>query len=140
MREAAPKFRARGARVVLVGQGPVDEMDQFCAAHGIDGTLVCLADPDRSAYQAFGLGRGSLADVMGPRLLGAAIKALRHGGGLPHQGQDVRQLGGAFVIDRDGAFRLAQRAETSADRATIDQLLSALPEPENLPRAPRSVG
>ena len=128
MREAAPKFRERGARIAVVGQGPADAMDQFCASHDVDDTFVCLADPERAAYDAFGLTRrGDLGDVMGPKILGAGIRALRYGVGLPGKGQDIRQLGGAFVIDRDGALRLAQRAATSADRATVDSLLAALP-------------
>lgn len=128
MREAAPKFSERGARVAVVGQGPPDPMDDFCASRGVDGTIICLADPERAAYDAFGLERrGDLNDVMGPKILGAGIRAIRFGVGLPGKGQDIRQLGGAFVINRDGSFRLEQRAATSADRATVDQLLAALP-------------
>ena len=128
MREAAPKFGERGARIALVGQGLPDAMDDFCASRGVDGTMICLTDPERAAYDAFGLERrGDLNDVMGPKILGAGIRAIRFGVGLPGKGQDIRQLGGAFVIDRDGTFRLAQRAATSADRATVDELLAALP-------------
>lgn len=128
MREAAPKFGERGARVAVVGQGLPEPMDDFCASRGVDGSLLCLSDPERAAYDAFGLERrGDLNDVMGPKILGAGIKAIRYGVGLPGKGQDIRQLGGAFVIDPDGSLRLAQRAATSADRATVDQLLAALP-------------
>jgi AhpC/TSA antioxidant enzyme len=128
LREAAPKFRERGARIVMVGQGPADAMDEFCASHGVSDAFVCLTDPERTAYDAFGLTRrGDLGDVMGPRVLAAGIKALRYGVSLPGKGQDIRQLGGAFVIDREGGIRLAQRAATSADRATVDSLLAALP-------------
>jgi alkyl-hydroperoxide reductase/thiol specific antioxidant family protein len=128
LREAAPRFKERGARIAVVGQGLPDAMDEFCASRGVDGALICVSDPERAAYDAFGLERrGDLNDVMGPKILGAGIKAFRFGVGLPGKGQDIRQLGGAFVIDRDGTLRLAQRAATSADRATVDQLLAALP-------------
>ena len=128
MREAAPKFRERGARIAVVGQGPAEGMAEFCESHHVSDAFVCLADPERAAYDAFGLTRrGDLGDVMGPKILAAGIKALRFGVSLPGKGQDMRQLGGAFVIDREGGIRFAQRAATAADRATVDSLLSALP-------------
>jgi peroxiredoxin len=128
LREAAPTFRARGAQVAIVGQGDAEGMQEFCRRQQADQALVCLADPDRSAYAAFGLQKGSLGAVLGPRVLGAAVRALRHGGGLPASGQDIYQLGGAFVIDRDRTLRFAQRAASAADRTTVDALLKALPE------------
>jgi hypothetical protein len=127
LREAAPKFGERGARVVVVGQGLPDAMDEFCTSRGVDGELVCLSDPERAAYDAFGLQRhGDLNDLIGPKVFGAGIRAIKYGMRLAGEGQYARQLGGAFVINRDGTFRLQQRAATSADRATVDQLLEAL--------------
>jgi len=122
-----PRFTDKGARLAVVTQGEPDQAAAFCAQHGVADHVTCLADPKREAYRAFGLERGSWNDILGPKVLGAGLRAWRHGVALPPKGQDVRQLGGAFVIDRDGHFRLAHRASSSADRATVDALLAALP-------------
>ena len=127
MREAQPKFAARGARIAVVAQGGADDARSFCDQRGVSDLLLCLADPHREAYRAFGLERGSVNRVMGPKVLAAGLRAWRHGLGLPGRGQDPMQLGGAFVIDRTGQMRLAHRDPTSADHATVDELLAALP-------------
>ena len=68
--------------------------------------FVCLADPGREAYQAFG-------QIAGPRVWAGGIKALLRCGGLPSG--DVRQMPGAFVIDRSGIVQFTHYPSTSAD-------------------------
>ena len=65
-----------------------------------------VSDPDRVLFDAFGLGRGSWLQLVGPRTWAAGFRARRHGVGLPKG--DPRVLAGSFavkgaeVLDADG--------------------------------------
>lgn len=96
----------------MVSMGNAKQTAAFRQRHKLP--FVCLADPGREAYQAFGLGRGTIGQIAGPRVWASGIKALlRGGGGLPSG--DVRQMPGAFVIDRTGIVQFTHYPINSAD-------------------------
>lgn len=85
-------------------------------------------DPQRAAYEIFGLQRASLLRTYGhPDVLLFYARALlqRH---LPdiRRGQDRRQLGGDFVLDRDGTVVLAHRERGPEDRVSVGAILRAV--------------
>jgi peroxiredoxin len=84
-----------------------------------------LADPQREAYQAFRLARGTLGQVAGPRMWLAGLKAtLRGGVGRPSG--DVWQMPGAFVIDREGIVRFAHYPSHTGDLPSHEAMLRAI--------------
>lgn len=89
--------------------------------------LSVLADPDRTVYRAYGLGRGSWWRVWGPRVLGRYARLVRAGGRVerPAPGDDLNQLGGDFVVGPDGMLRLCRPQTGPDDRPTVDELLAA---------------
>jgi peroxiredoxin len=96
---------------------------QLCDSHRI--SFHCLADPDREAYRAFGLQRGGIAQVMGPEVMMKTMRSLFRGNfGLP--GGDVFQLGGSFVIGKDGIIRLAHAASDASDMVSMDTVFAHL--------------
>jgi peroxiredoxin len=96
--------------------------------------FTCLSDPERTAYQAYGLARGSLKQIAGPKVWLKGLKALlRRGAGRP--AGDIMQMPGAFVIDTAGRLRLAHRSADSGDLPTVGELLSAV---ERIPRSANS--
>lgn len=90
--------------------------------------LTVLADPERSVYRAYGLGRGSRWQVWGPKVLGRYAALIRDGGRLerPAPGDDLNQLGGDFVVGPDGRLRLCRPQTGPEDRPSVDELLAAL--------------
>lgn len=92
--------------------------------------LSVVTDEDRSVYRAYGLGRGSVWQVWGPRvwLRYAQLLLRREGGGIekPSGGEDTSQLGGDFVVGRDGRLVLAFRSKGPDDRPTVDALVEAV--------------
>ena len=88
----------------------------------------CLSDEPRVAYRAYGLGRASWLRTLTPRALAPYLKLyFRRGGPRPaYGGQDLRQMGGDFVVGPDGRLALAYASHDPADRPTVDQLLAAL--------------
>lgn len=112
--------------MVAVLQGGPHGAGEFCRQREVP--FRCLADPDRGAYRAFGLQIGGPGKWASPRVLVRGAKLFRKGvaAGLPHPGQDVRQLPGTFVIGRGGIVRLAHYNEDASDNPPIELLLGAL--------------
>ena len=65
-----------------------------------------LADPSRTVYRAYGLGRNSVWRVYGPRILWQYVKWGMQGKPIRLNG-DALQRGGNFVVGRDGRLTLA---------------------------------
>jgi peroxiredoxin len=123
LREAHAEFERRGASIAAVAQGTPSATASLCGRHQVP--FRCFADPTREAYAAFGLGRGSVAQVMGPQvMLKATISAMRGNVGLP--GGDIFQMPGTFVIDRDGIIRLAYRGDDISDLPPVETIFAAL--------------
>ena len=90
--------------------------------------FVIALDPQRGAYRTFGLRRASfLRTYTHPEvvLFYARARLRRHVPDL-HRRQDRRQLGGDFVLDRDGVVVLAHPERGPEDRAPIGEILRAV--------------
>ncbi len=75
-----------------------------------------INDPDRRLYKAFGLGRGGLGLIFGPKVLMRGFRTVlidRHGLGMPSG--DVRQMPGVFLVHRGRILRSFVH-KSSADR------------------------
>ncbi len=87
----------------------------------------CLADPDRAAYKAFGLKRGSWWDVLlNPAVIARGMEAARKGHHIERPIGDGMQLPGTFIIDRSGIVRYARFAHHSGDHPQTGELVMAL--------------
>jgi len=99
--------------VVLVGQGPVDELNNFVREMTLTRSgLTVVTDPSRAVFRTAGLGR--------PRFLGvrAGIETVRElaAGYVPRRSRgDHRQLGGAVLIDRSGRVVYHRRSRSPGD-------------------------
>lgn len=116
-----------GAEVAPVLMGTPSSVGDFCRDRGTP--FPCYADPDRAAYRAFGLAAGSPRRwLLNPSVVRKGARLLRKGVavGLPHTGQDVRQMPGTFVVARGGTVRLAHYGEDAADNPDIRTILGAV--------------
>lgn len=86
-------------RVVLVHQGSVEEGDGFFASRWPE--VAAIADPDFELYSAFGLGAGSIGEVIGPRAIVASVRALVRGNFVGKPVGDVKVMPGAFLLAGD---------------------------------------
>ena len=87
-----------------------------------------LADEERASYRAYGLGRGPWWQVWGLPTLRAYSRLLRGGARLHRPTEDVHQLGGDFVVDREGKLAYVYRSRSPADRPAVDDLVRAVNE------------
>lgn len=116
-----------GLTIAAVTQGNSADTLEFCKRQAPG--IICLSDPQREVYQAFGLGRGTTWQVMlSPDVIRGTVRAREHGHRpeLPPPGQDVMQMSGTFIIGADGRIRLPYYYENIADHAPIDLLLKGV--------------
>jgi NAD(P)-dependent dehydrogenase (short-subunit alcohol dehydrogenase family) len=123
LRDRIGDIRARGAELVIVGNGA----EHFARAFREDFELDCpvLVDPELRSYRAAGLRRGRV-EVLSPRLAGNALRALR--GGFRQTGVegDPWQLGGVFVVRPDGALTYRYASREAGDHPPPEDILAAL--------------
>lgn len=78
------------------------------------------------AYRAYGLGRGSVWKVWGPKVWWAYLRLIRRGRRFQRPTEDTLQLGGDFVVGRDGRLVYAFRSADAADRPSVGDLTAAV--------------
>jgi hypothetical protein len=115
-----------GCSVLVVSQAKPEILALYLARQAWHVTVV--GDPDRAAYRAFGLERTGWLAFFRPRVLLGYFRGLLRGYGLkkPYQGEDVRQLGGDFVLDRERRVVFAYPSADPTDRPGVDDLLWAV--------------
>jgi peroxiredoxin len=117
-----------GLLLAIVSHASPESAKAFCDQRAPNA--VCLADPDRTAYKAYGLYRGTMwQTIISPRIWLSNRRLARQKNflpELPHAGQDAYQMSGTFVIGTDGRIRLPYYYEDIADHPPVDLLLHGI--------------
>jgi peroxiredoxin len=92
-----------------------------------------LLDPEREAYRAYGL-QASALRAWSPRTLWYYLKATWQGREWLGKRGDTDQLGGDFIVDRQGIVRLAQPSRDPLDRPSVNQIFKTLRQLESVKR------
>ena len=122
MRDHHEEFTAKGARVIVIGMGATETARRFKEQQRLPFTV--LVDKKRASYSMLGLTRGSVMDVMGPKVWRKGVTAvIRHGQGIPKE--DPYQLGGAAIV-KDGKLEVVHRAKEASDNLSPEELLESL--------------
>ena len=118
----------KGLCLAIISHASAESAKQFCDQRA--PSAVCLADPDRAAYHAYGLYRGTLwQTILSPRIWLSNRKIARTKGykpELPPAGQDAYQMSGTFIIGMDGRIRLPYYYEDIADHPLVDLILHGI--------------
>ncbi len=120
-------FNERGVRVAAVTMGKPYEAKLFCAQRSPD--VVCLSNPDQSAYKEFNIGKINAQDVFNPASWRAWMKVMGQGFRPGVTGdQDGMQLGATFMIDTDGKVVLAHYNRFMGDNPEMRTLKAIVEE------------
>jgi peroxiredoxin len=125
--ENQDRIRSSGLDIAVIMQGTVGSTAEFAAAFAPG--LYCLADPERAAYRAYGLERGSLFQTfLNLRVLKAVAASRRKGYPVevPPAGQDAMQMSGSFIISREGRIELPYYYDHIADHPPLELMLSGI--------------
>jgi peroxiredoxin len=125
---ARPELEARGLTLAIVTQGTPELAKAFCAERAPGAT--CLADPERRAYAAYGLGRGTAYQTLISPNIWKSNKRLKKTKGwspeTPPAGQDAFVMSGTFIIGTDGRVRLPYYYEDIADHPPVELLIKGI--------------
>ena len=127
MDAARDEFAAANCSVLVVTRARPEVLTQYLARHPRGVPIV--SDPDATAYSAFHLKRIGWLSFLRPRVVfGYLVKILRgYLVRMPYPGEDVRQLGGDFVLNRRREVVFAFASSDPTARPKIPDLLRSLP-------------
>lgn len=122
---ASPELKERNLSLAIVTQGTPGEAKLFCEQRAPG--VICLADPERKAYEAYGLERANVWQSFLSLNVWRSNRRLKRERGwnteLPPHGQDAMQMAGTFIIAADGRIRLPYYYDDIADHPSVDLLL-----------------
>jgi peroxiredoxin len=126
VQEQLPEFDRLGAKIVVISfVAPVRLRQHLSSGRW---SIRMLADPDRKAYQAFGLERATWSQLLRPRAMVVYLKLMLRSR-LPRRPQeDIHQLGGDFIFDASGRIAYEYRSEDPSDRPDPAELLRVIAE------------
>ena len=124
MRRDHHRLTDAGLTLALVGQGTRDETAEF--VQKLKLPYLVLADDERVAYAAYGLIEAGAREFFRPETGRAYLRSVLSGAGGGKPVGNVRQLGGAFIVDRTGIVRLAHPSAYPGDHATTAALEGAV--------------
>lgn len=117
-------FTSRGYTVVAIAQATPTVLTQYLSKNPLPFPI--LSDPDRVAYRAFGLERTSWFTFFRPGVIWGYLRLMLRGTRphTPYAGEDVRQLGGDFVLSRTGELLFTFRSADPTARPSVAELLA----------------
>lgn len=116
--------RTPAIEVLLVVLADVPSSRAFFDQHWPQARVV--ADPQAALYEAFGVGKGRLGALIGPRVWPAALRAARQGHAVGRPVGDVTWLSAQLLVQR-GVVLWAHRARHAGERSALDQVPDVAP-------------
>lgn len=123
LRQHEDIFKGLNTRVAVISFGTFPGARVWLQETAVPFEL--LLDPQMKAYQAYGLER-SLIRSWGPKVWLTYARLLLSGLRWRGVQGDSAQLGGDFIVDKNGIVRLAYRSHDPADRPSLDKIVSLL--------------
>jgi hypothetical protein len=132
-------IRAAGGEVLAVSFTRPDRAAAYLKTHPLPFAALC--DPERQAYRALGLGRARWGSFFRPKVLAGFLRHILKGW-LParpaERDDDLLQLGGDFVLDRQRRLVFAYRSADATDRPPPQALLEAVRQAARAESSPPS--
>lgn len=118
------QLKDAGIDVVAVGHAPPAVTARFVERDALPFAVV--TDVTKASYKAMGLMRVPFYHFFRPRIVWDAIKLLLRGEKIRRltRTEDILQLGGDFLIDRDRRILYAYPSVDATDRAGAETMLS----------------
>ncbi|MCA8948230.1 MAG: AhpC/TSA family protein [Planctomycetes bacterium] len=107
---------------MFVHPASVEDGDKFFSRRAPDARAI--ADPEGVLFAGLGLRRGTLRQVLGPKVLWRSFVALLKGNFVGRPTGNETQLPGAFLV-RGQEIRFAHRARHAGDHPELDAILAA---------------
>lgn len=127
--EQREAIEAQGVGIALVHMADEEEAARLFGSYGL-GDLPRVADTNQAVYRAFGLPKGTVGSLFGPKVWWRGFRAgLMEGHGLGAPRQDPFQMPGVFLVFHGEVIR-TYRHQSAADRPDYVRLAVAEEMPE----------
>ena len=115
------EIEADGTRIALVHMSDGERADEVLSSFGLEG-VAHVRDTGQDLYRAFGLDRGTLMQLAGPRVISRGLIAgWMRGLGIGGIEGDVSRLSGVFLVS-NGEVVHTYRQRDAADQPDFVQL------------------
>ncbi len=115
-----PAIEGRGYRIGVITMSSPRDQAVMMSSYGLE-SASWFSDPDRIAYRALDLRRGSFLQLFGPAVFLGGVRAALRGHGIGPLAGDGFQMPGAFVISKGRIVR-SFRHRSAADRPDYEGL------------------
>lgn len=121
-----PRLTAAGFRTLVIVQATPAVLKPHLDRRPLPFPVV--SDPDRTAYRAFGLGRVGWLHFARPDVMLRYAWLMLRGwlARAPYKGEDIRQLGGDFVLSPSLTVEYARPSRAATDRPSGRAILRAV--------------
>lgn len=120
-----PMILKKGLQPIVVHMGPESTSEELKNEYNLD-SVGWISDPQKKFYAAFGLQRGSLKQLFGPRVVARGFVAgVLKGHGLGAIEGDALQMGGVFLL-RQGQIKKLHDPCDAADVGDWNQILQSI--------------
>jgi hypothetical protein len=121
-----PAIMARGASVVIVGNGTVEQARYFFSAKQLPRTgVTVVTDPDRESFRAAGFERSMLRTFNGSAARAYGTAAVQ-GHRITGLFGDLTQLGGLLVVKPPANPAYLHRSRFAGDHPNMQAVVAAL--------------
>ena len=124
MRRHFREIEARDGTVLAISFEPLERLSQL--SRQMQLPFPILSDPQRNTYRAYGLASGALKNMFAPGTVWAYAKLLSRGSGYQFRKSDMLQMGGDFVLDKDGPVVYEFRGASPHQRPAALGLIEVL--------------
>jgi len=127
--QRADAIKKLGGNVLVVSFAPPDHVARYVKEFPLPFPVV--SDPQLAAYKMLAMKRASFFTFLKPSVLGHYLKHMLHGWKpkMPWQGEDPFQLGGDFVLDKNGRVVFAHPCKDPSDRPSAAELVNEMRKP-----------
>jgi peroxiredoxin len=124
---AVPTILDRGAQVLIVGNGSVEQARRFFSSKKLprDGVAV-VTDPERESYRAAGLERGYARTFLHPGAQRAFGAARGQGHRVTGLFGDLTQLGGLLVVKPPASLAYFHKSRFAGDHPDMSEVVAVL--------------
>lgn len=126
MDAARERLAARGCSVLVVCHAKPETLAKYLAKRSWHVPIV--SDPERAVYSAFTLKRTGWLTFLRPDVMLGYMWGMLRGylARVPYAGEDVLQLGGDFILDRDRKIVYTYTQSKPTGRPSPRKLLATL--------------
>jgi len=116
------KGSLKNLKPIFVHMSDVERGAEFFESYGLKG-VAHISNADKSLYKEFGLVRGTLNQVIGPKVIAAGVKDLFKFGIGKIEG-DSLQMQGAFILEGESVAK-SFKSKTVSDTVDFSNFLEA---------------